>query len=106
MCALAAAANQAQLFLNQHPNTPQTIFATNPTAIQAITNLRPHPGQFFSREFCDMLTQIFSIFRNTRIKLEWSPSESSIAGIKRCIGLARDNATTPFFPTTASSAAA
>jgi hypothetical protein len=40
MCALAAAANQAQLFLNQHPNTPQiTIFATNPTSGPIRANL-------------------------------------------------------------------
>jgi Reverse transcriptase (RNA-dependent DNA polymerase) len=96
LVSLASAAFQAQLFLNQHPSTPQiTIYSTNPAAIQAITNLRPHSGQSSSRDFCDTLTRILSSFRSTHIKLEWCPSEVSIAGIKRCIDLARSIASIP-----------
>jgi len=40
-------------------------------------NLHPHAGQFFSREFSNTLTQIFSIFRQTRIHLEWYPPKPS-----------------------------
>ena len=73
LAALVSAIGQAQLYINRHPATQVTIYATNPSAIQAITNLRPHLGQTFSRNFCSSLTQIF-IF---------------------CIDLARANATTP-----------
>ena len=97
LAALASAILQAQLYLNTHPGTQVTIFSTNPAAIQAITNLRPHQGQPFSRDFCSTLTQIFSLSRSS-VKLEWCPSEVSIAGIKRCIDLARSHATTPFPP--------
>jgi len=65
---------------------------------QAITNLRPHPGQSSSRKFCTTMTQILSNFRNTRVSIEWCPSEISIAGIHRCIDLARETATAPFPP--------
>ncbi len=98
LCALASAASQAQLHLNLNQVTNVTILATNPAAIQAITNLRPHPGQSFSRDFCSTLTQILSVFRNTRITIEWCPSEVSIAGIRRCIDLARDAASAPLPP--------
>jgi hypothetical protein len=97
LAALSSAVSQAQLFLNEHPTPQITIYSTNPAAIQAITNLRPHAGQSFSREFCNTLTQIFFVCRS-RIKLEWCPSESSIAGIKRCIEHACSHATAPWPP--------
>jgi hypothetical protein len=98
LCALTSAASQAQLHLNQNRVTHITIFATNPAAIKAITNLCPHPGQSFSRDFCTMLTQTLSVFRNTRITIEWCLSEVSIAGIHCCIDLARNATTAPFPP--------
>ncbi|KAF8467036.1 hypothetical protein DFH94DRAFT_620613, partial [Russula ochroleuca] len=73
------------------------IYSTNPAAIQAITNLRPHPGQSFSRDFCNTPTQILFVCRS-QITLEWCPSESSITGIKRCTDLARSHATAPWPP--------
>ena len=45
LAALASAILQAQLYLNTHPSTQVTVFSTNPAAIQAITNLRPHQHQ-------------------------------------------------------------
>ena len=98
LAALVTAVNQAQLSLNQHAFPQVTIFSTNPAAIQAITNLRPHMGQSFSRDFCSTLTQIFLAFRSTRINLEWCPSATSIAGIKRCIDLTQTNAANPWPP--------
>jgi hypothetical protein len=98
LAALVTAVNQAQLSLNQHAFPQVTIFSTNPAAIQAITNLRPHMGQSFSRDFCSTLTQIFLAFRSTRINLKWCPSATSIAGIKRCIDLAQTNAANPWPP--------
>jgi hypothetical protein len=76
LCALASAANRAQLHLSQHHVLNSTIFSTNPAAIQAITNLCPHPGQPFSREFCTTPTQFLSIFRNMRITIGWCRSRS------------------------------
>ena len=70
----------------------------HPTAIQAITNLRPHAGQAFPLEFRSALTEIFASSRTTGVKLEWCPSEASIAGIHRCIDLARANAAAPLPP--------
>jgi len=64
-------------------------------AIQAISNLRPHAGQFHSREFCSTLTQIFSVFRNAKVHLDWCPSRPKLVGIKRCIELALNNAANP-----------
>ena len=98
LATLVTAVNQAQLSLNQHAFPQVTIFSTNPAAIQAITNLCPHMGQSFSRDFCSTLTQIFLAFRSTRINLEWCPSATSIAGIKRCIDLAQTNAANPWPP--------
>ena len=92
---LVTAINQAQLHLNLHPLPQITIFSTNPAAIQAITNLHPHSGQSFSRDFCTMLTQILSAHRTIKIKLEWCPSATSIEGIKQCIDLAHNNAAAP-----------
>ena len=57
---------------------PFETFADGP--IQAIMNLHPHAGQFFSREFSNTLTQIFSIFRPTRIHLEWCPPSPTPQG--------------------------
>ena len=65
LAALASAILQAQLYLNTHPSTHVTIFSTNPAAIQAITNLRPHQGQSFSCDFYSTLTQIFSLSRSS-----------------------------------------
>ena len=70
----------------------------NPSAIQAITNLRPHAGQFHSREFCSTLTQILSVFRNAKVHLDWCPSKPKSVGIKRCIELAFNNAANPLPP--------
>ena len=95
LCTLAIAADQAQQFLTLHPSHNATIYSTNPSAIQAITNLRPHAGQSFALKFRTSLTEIFSASRSTRVSLEWCPSEVSIAGICRCIDLARANAAAP-----------
>ncbi len=69
LCALALVASQAQLYLNQNQVPNITILSTNPAVIQATTNLRPHLGQSFSREFCTMLTQILSISNHHRMVL-------------------------------------
>ncbi|KAH9986951.1 hypothetical protein BJV77DRAFT_964986 [Russula vinacea] len=97
LCTLATAAMQVQQHVTLHPNHQVTIYSTNPAAIQAITNLRPHVGQSFALEFSALLTQTFASSRS-KIKLEWCPSEASIAGIRRCIDLARTNATAPWPP--------
>ena len=77
------------------PNHHATIYSTNPAAIQAITNLRPHAGQSSALDFCNSLTQLFASSRTTRVKIEWCPSEVLIVGIRRCIDLARANAVAP-----------
>ena len=97
LCALATAAMQVQQHVALHPNHQVTIYSTNPAAIQAITNLRPHAGQSFALEFSALLTQTFASSRS-KIKLEWCPSEATIAGIRRCIDLARTNTTAPWPP--------
>jgi len=38
--------------------------------IQATTNPRPHTGDFFSREYSNTLTQIFSLFRQPNLHLD------------------------------------
>src|SRR5258708_8344805 len=65
---------------------------------KSFTNLRPHMGQSFSREFCTTRTQVLSSFRSTRVSIEWWPSVVSIAGIRCYIDLTRETATTPFPP--------
>jgi hypothetical protein len=95
LCALVTAITLAQSHLNSHPAHQVTIYSINPVAIQAITNLRPHMGQSSSREFCSVLTNLFSSPRPPHVNLEWCPSEVSIAGIKRCIVLAHELATIP-----------
>ncbi|KAH9984562.1 hypothetical protein BJV77DRAFT_1071981 [Russula vinacea] len=98
LCALTIAAALAKNFLTLHPSHHVTIYSTNPAAIQAITNLRPHTGQFFALEFRSSLTEIFASSRTTRVSLEWCPSKVSIVGFRRCIDLARANTTAPLPP--------
>jgi hypothetical protein len=95
---LVSAARLAQSHLNCSPTTLITILSPNPSAIRAI--LRPHAGQFYAREFCSTLTQIFSVFRNTKVHLDWCPSQAKpkSVGIKRCIELALNSAANPLQP--------
>ena len=95
---LVTAARLAQGRLNQHPTSKITTPSPNPAAIQAITNLRPHAGQLHSREFCNTLTQIFSLFRRTKLHLEWCPPKPATTGLKRCAELAQANAANPLPP--------
>jgi hypothetical protein len=95
---LVSAAHLAQNHLNRSPTKQITILSPSPLAIQAISNLRPHAGQFHSREFCSTLTQIFSVFRNAKVHLDWCPSRPKLVGIKRCIKLALNNAANPLPP--------
>jgi len=95
---LVSAIRLAQNNLNRSPIKQITILSPNPSAIQAITNLRPHTGQFHSREFCSTLTQILSVFRNAKVNLDWCPSRPKSVGIKRCIELVLNNAANPLPP--------
>jgi len=68
----------AQDHLNRHPSHKTTLHSPNPAAIQAITNLRPHTGQIFAREFCTTLTQIFSQLRRTSLQTRAPRSEAML----------------------------
>jgi hypothetical protein len=98
MGSLVSAICLAQDHLNCHPTHKITILSPNPAAIQAITNLRRHAGQFFAREFCNMRTQILSLFRHTMLQLEWCPPKSTLPGLKRSSELAQADAANPFPP--------
>ena len=95
---MVSAAHLAQEHLNHYQTSKFTILSPNPAAIQAITNLRPHAGQFHSRDFCNTLAQVFSLFRRAKHHLEWYPPKPATTGLKRCAELAQANAANPLPP--------
>lgn len=44
------------------------------------------------------LTQTFSLFRRTKLHLEWRPSKPALPGLRQCLELAQTNATNSFPP--------
>ena len=90
LCVLISAAHQFYLVLKHRPVPQVTIFSINPPSTQS-PNVRPHAGQYFSCAFCNILTQLLTVFRDTQ---EWSPSARPIAGHQTLLRPARKNATT------------
>jgi hypothetical protein len=55
-----------------------TILFTSPMAIQAIQNLRAHPGQSHSLKFNKVLTHIFLSSRTIKIEVVWYLSNQDL----------------------------
>jgi hypothetical protein len=76
---LVSAICPAKDILNRNPAHKVTILSPNPATIQAITDLQPHAGQFFTHEFCNTLTQILPLFR-----IQTNQTPTRVVSLKAC----------------------
>ena len=73
LAALESGALLAQSLLVTQPHLQITLLCPNPSAISAILNVGPHPGQRFSLSFKLTTDNLLSHRHNLRVAITWAP---------------------------------
>jgi ribonuclease HI len=82
LCALTAVAGRLRSVTSDNPDINRVfIFADSSSAIGAILDAKPHPGQQFSLLFRSHIDQIFSSAQgDLRVEVKWTPGHAGVFG--------------------------
>jgi hypothetical protein len=95
LAALESGALLAQSLLVARPHSQITLLCPNPSAISAILNFGPHPGQRFSLSFKLTTDNLLSHRPDVKVVVSWAPQARALVGFARAKHLADTIAARP-----------
>ena len=98
LAALESGALLAQSLLVSRPHSRITLLCPNPSAISAILNVGPHPGQRFSLSFKLTTDNLLSHRRDVQVAVAWAPQARTLVGFARAKHLSDTIAARPLPP--------